>query len=652
MSKLILKNISKEFENVVLLKNINFTFEFGNLYLIKAKSGLGKTTLLTILGQLEEPTNGEVLFNGFDSNKNLFSYFFTDYQCFLELTGRENLLLINRDVNQILSLSKKLGIEKILDKPMIQYSKGEVQRLVLMRVLLENKPIILLDEPTGNLDEQNTKLVFELLKEYSKTKLIICVTHDYSNDEITTLTINNKSIQVENMVKVNYKDFVSSIEKRTLNIKFIFKFINNIYHKLPIKLIIFIGMSIIISFFSFISSSLMNPNQCINELLTDNELKYIKSSSNYNFSYQLFSYELEFDTLECLYSNDNNFYIDGKKYTLKDNEIVLSNKIISPNLDLIVIDHIDLDINLISNNIVKKNLETKKINIEIKDIPLINELLLKEYLNIFDFNISKEKINFLGKNEILIYCSEKYYDSVKVILEPYYNTILKINNKAINKYTDTLVISNIIIDNNLDDLEMSISMSKAIWDIFVNDYFNFNAYIMNQTHPFVITNEFYDNIKYSSILLESNYLQEKVNFYIQLNIMFIAFKILTAFVYFVYTIFILFIVNAINRRFRYNKTLIRILGFKFNDIFIIYFATIIIPYLISNIIGFLFFIGNQDNISDIMIKFYNFNEVEKPFINFQFSPYIIIYVLVIVLIVLRYSLTNTNYIQEIKLNRE
>lgn len=192
MSSIKLEHINKKFNDVVLLNNINYEFFSSNVYIIKAPSGSGKTTLLTILSNLEKPSSGKVVLNGFPQISNPFSYLFTDYQLFFELTGIENLLLVSKDKDKIYSFAKRLKIDLLLNKKVSTYSKGEAQRLGIIRIIMENKPILILDEPTGNLDEKNTQIVYDLLNEISTNKIIIIVTHDNTKQNLNTLCIEKK----------------------------------------------------------------------------------------------------------------------------------------------------------------------------------------------------------------------------------------------------------------------------------------------------------------------------------------------------------------------------------------------------------------------------------------------------------------------------
>lgn len=171
-----------------LLNDVSFDFESGNLYVIKGPSGIGKTSLLSLLGLIEKPTGGKILYEGKEippSSRRAFrkehiSFLFQDLLAYASLTGWENLLLASREKGKEEELAAQLGLSSILDKRVSSYSKGEEMRLALARSILEGKEIILLDEPTGNLDSKNKERVFDLLNRCKEGKILIVVSHDLS----------------------------------------------------------------------------------------------------------------------------------------------------------------------------------------------------------------------------------------------------------------------------------------------------------------------------------------------------------------------------------------------------------------------------------------------------------------------------------------
>lgn len=181
--KLELKNVTKTYnkdnKKVIALDNINFKIEHSGLYLISGRSGSGKTTLLNLISGFDSKTSGEII-NDFGDNS--ISFVFQDFQLIEYLTIYENLKFvcdlygINYDL--ILEYAKKYNIEKILNHYPNEVSGGEAQRTAVIRALLLNKTIIVCDEPTGNLDSMNSKIIRDVLKEESKNHIVIVVSHD------------------------------------------------------------------------------------------------------------------------------------------------------------------------------------------------------------------------------------------------------------------------------------------------------------------------------------------------------------------------------------------------------------------------------------------------------------------------------------------
>ena len=190
-----LKHISKSFylkdkRKVEVLKDVSVLFPSSSLSFILGKSGSGKTTLLDIVGCLLTPDQGEVYINDhkidYSSNKSLFnarsnliSFVFQDYNLLEDFTIEDNLQIAGlSSQEEVDSLLKKVGLFEKKGTEVRMLSGGEKQRLAIARALGRNTELILLDEPTGNLDKENSKAVMELLKELCKEKTVIVVTHD------------------------------------------------------------------------------------------------------------------------------------------------------------------------------------------------------------------------------------------------------------------------------------------------------------------------------------------------------------------------------------------------------------------------------------------------------------------------------------------
>ncbi|MEG0472407.1 MAG: ABC transporter ATP-binding protein [Solibacillus sp.] len=189
MAILQLKNVSYAYKNnkdKKILNNISTDFEEGVFYAILGTSGSGKTTLLSLLAGLDEPQVGEVQFAGEDlkvkgyrnHRKNQISLVFQNYNLIDYMTPMENLKLVNQQADKQILLD--FGLEEHdIHRNVLQLSGGQQQRVAIARALVTDVPIILADEPTGNLDEETADDIIEVLKHSAHTqgKCVIVVTH-------------------------------------------------------------------------------------------------------------------------------------------------------------------------------------------------------------------------------------------------------------------------------------------------------------------------------------------------------------------------------------------------------------------------------------------------------------------------------------------
>ncbi len=171
------------------LKNICAEFDKGKIYAILGPSGCGKTTLLSLLGGLDEPSDGQVLFQGEDISrkglawhrKNNVAFIFQSYNLIDYMTPAENVALTSKLTP--LPILERLGLTKEeARRNVLKLSGGQQQRVAIARALASDASVILADEPTGNLDEDTADEITKILKEcaHQMNKCVIIVTH--SND--------------------------------------------------------------------------------------------------------------------------------------------------------------------------------------------------------------------------------------------------------------------------------------------------------------------------------------------------------------------------------------------------------------------------------------------------------------------------------------
>ena len=213
MNKIIeLKNVNKIYktkvENIHILKNIKLAFNKGDFISIQGKSGSGKTSLLNILGLLDEPTDGEIYIGGekirYRDEKaktairnEKIGFVFQFHYLLNEFTALENVMmpaLINKNMNKngIKKKAKELlalvGLAKRTKHKPMELSGGEKQRVAIARAMINDPDIILADEPTGNLDTETSNLINELFMKINKERnqSIIIVTHSLELANLAT----------------------------------------------------------------------------------------------------------------------------------------------------------------------------------------------------------------------------------------------------------------------------------------------------------------------------------------------------------------------------------------------------------------------------------------------------------------------------------
>jgi hypothetical protein len=211
MSILKIKNVTYGYKDAEtkVLSSVNYSFEIGKFYAIIGKSGTGKSTLLLLLAGLDKPEEGEILFKdeniektGYTNHrKNNISLVFQNYNLIDYLTPLENIRLVNNKASG--DILKELGLDnQQIRRNVMKLSGGQQQRVAIGRALVSEAPIILADEPTGNLDEHTAGEIIAILKKLAKerNKCVIVVTHskEVARAADTVLELNNKKLKKVN----------------------------------------------------------------------------------------------------------------------------------------------------------------------------------------------------------------------------------------------------------------------------------------------------------------------------------------------------------------------------------------------------------------------------------------------------------------------
>ena len=218
-----IKNLTKKYEknkSIKVLDDISFNFEPGKTYSIMGPSGSGKSTLLNLLSLIDNPTTGsiEISSDKIKSNNKVendlirakkIGIIYQDKNLLSDFTALENVylpnLLVSKEKQKSVDLAKKLiknvGMSSRINHFPNELSGGENQRIAIARALINNPDIILADEPTGNLDSDNAKLIFKILFNLKKkNRIIIFATHNryFANMADCKIMMNDGNIQIIN----------------------------------------------------------------------------------------------------------------------------------------------------------------------------------------------------------------------------------------------------------------------------------------------------------------------------------------------------------------------------------------------------------------------------------------------------------------------
>lgn len=192
MSNIVIKNVSKSFDGIEVLHEVNLDLEEGKIYGFIGRNGSGKSVLFKIICGLYYPTSGSVLVDGVDIHKN--DVFPNDMRVLIEkpnflpnLTGLENLKLLASIQNKIteediILILDKLNLKKDMNKLYHKYSLGMKQKLAVAQVFMENPKMMIFDEPFNGIEEKTVEVIKKILLEEKKNGKIILISSHIKED--------------------------------------------------------------------------------------------------------------------------------------------------------------------------------------------------------------------------------------------------------------------------------------------------------------------------------------------------------------------------------------------------------------------------------------------------------------------------------------
>lgn len=516
-----INNLNKNYHKESVLKNININIYSPCFITLIGPSGCGKSTLLNILALLETHFDGEYYLFGKDVKEltdeerrsliaNQITYLFQEPKLIEEESVRVNLELIvgyllNED--KFIKLSNKFNLKVSLDKEVKYLSKGEKKRLIFIGAILRNSPILICDEITSGLDEENTKLTLRFLKELGKKKIVILVSHDeklvtkycsniyhFKDHYLPDIVIEGKEIKENQLIKNN-----------RLSFKYLFAHMKKILYKKRIRMLVLV-FSLVISLFTMGLSFLISDS--IKEGITSSFTSYyganqiiLKSKEeNKKRRLEVVDYN-EFDDFYSTYSsfiegeysfylaNLENFFSDENYLSLQLNSLnfTLEGYGVRSFSEYVPLDLIETDVcpemnyTLKENQIVVGLSQMEIFNLcKLLNLPSANKDALERYLLVnsipgtlfiansswdYYLDINFEVVGFVITSEKIVYSNLAYFNEIIVEdkMKLPYSYLLRENDYF--PWTTKKICALIIKNQNLE-----IFFEKMMRDFKMKDY--------------------------------------------------------------------------------------------------------------------------------------------------------------------------------------
>ena len=653
---LIISKLNKTFridkhDNFHVLNNINYKFEDSGVYVIYGRSGEGKTTFLNSLYGIIKYDSGEIFYND-KKIKNLSEidafYIPQDFGLLLKLSVYDNILLVLKKNNitktkdEIYQYLQKFHVEDLIDKKVKYLSGGEKAKIAIIRAILSDASIILMDEPTQSLDTSSRQIVYDFLDLLSPNKLIIVSSHDAN---LKDRNEHNIFMQNGNFNEAALPTFKKTEYKRPNRNNKMLRYYSTFYSSKVFHFLCLIFTICLISLcLVFFNTSNINVGNVISDYIIDLDIHYIDSYSKNNEALEEVNYIYDMSLARNKYRancNKTSDYLSYETYfprkfviddTLSDSEIVLSDiSIIALSKYGILDNRFDSDEKIINNAFNREIVwndyslklvdfySTKYQNMETQTTLFSNFYYSQGsyiYLNETTFkNIYSDSNSQLELNSLIL--NDKTINNITL----YKSSDFKENEKIITLNTNDIILPISLFKDNEDVIGTSIDVSFFNNNEKITKTFNI-AGLTEYTRAYIsesVFNEMFltlydikkDNFDITYKTNDIGKYLESINYNYSLDSLeenYVDFGINST-------------LNELVAKLNQLKNL-------YNICFVVCFIVVIITIVIINIINLNYF---EDEIKKFRFLGYNLKEIYKMFLYNKFITYIFVFVVSIIL---------------------
>lgn len=573
-----LKNVSKFYYSKGVIATgftkVNLELDMGEFVAITGESGSGKSTLLNVISGLDSYEDGEMYIDGKETShytekdyedyrRKYIGNIFQNFNLINSYTVKQNIelaLLLNgkkrKEIKKdVIDIIKKVGLYKFRNTKASKLSGGQKQRVAIARALIKDTPIIIADEPTGNLDSKSSKEIIKLLHDISKDKLVIVVTHNFDEiSEYVTRVIkmnDGRIIEDKRLDENNIKKDISGIDYKNITLLNKIRLgLRNTFNIVPKFLLLlcvylFISISLMSEYSSFKKEEYLENKNGYNQFFRyiDDDRIIIKKKDKSSISDDDFNKLSKLDNVANVVKNDlmldsnvsitdneylwlygTAFSIDNFKGKLdvgrmptSENEIIVSGDKDSyylSNKDKLLESTMYLQNDYTGE--IDKTKELKVVGIKYTDATLYDGMKFyfnDKYINDIAFTInqqySKTRVEFQG----IRYNSG---DSVNFMLEPNKNVLVgeayisnDLNYLCKNSYCINQSL-NILVDNTYYSDTINLKVSKVYYKYNINNLLGIKDYDSNNGKIF-ISYEDYNNLYNKGIYQSSVFVKDVDN---------------------------------------------------------------------------------------------------------------------------------------------